>query len=72
MDTTGKEDYELDESFIKNVIENVKEEMSNNPYIDYENDNSNVDELEKWFNLYERGAISKEEYEAKKEQILNL
>lgn len=72
VDTTGKKDYELDESFMKNVIENVKEEMSNNPYIDYENDNSNVDELEKWFNLYERGAISKEEYEAKKEQILNL
>ena len=31
---------------------------------------SAADELDKWFNLYEKGAITKEEFEAKKKELL--
>ena len=33
---------------------------------------NDIDEIERWFNLYEKGAITKEEYEIKKNEILNF
>ena len=35
-----------------------------------ENNASNADELLKWHELYEKGVISQEEFEAKKKELL--
>lgn len=79
-DPTGKYQYGITcEGDTIEVIENVKEEIKSNPYTDYEigntteyeNDTDKLTELERWFSLYEKGAITSEEYEQIKNNILN-
>ncbi len=54
----------------KNIYNKKAFTMKDGMYF-YKNINeSNVDELIKWRDLYERGAITKDEYEKKKKELL--
>lgn len=79
LDPTGKYEFGLtSEGDTIEVLERVEYEIKTNPYIDYEMDNNSennydttkLDEIERWFSLYEKGAISLEEYQAAKNNIL--
>lgn len=60
----GKQLYDI---IRKNMCGNQENMWENNPK---ENKTSNADELLKWHDLYEKGVISQEEFEAKKKELL--
>lgn len=60
----GKQLYELIQN---NMCGSETDAWKNTPE---ENTASNADELLKWHELYEKGAISQEEFEAKKKELL--
>ncbi len=79
LDPTGKYEFGIiREGDTIEVLERVEIEMKSNPYIDYEiennfennNETNELDELERWFSLYEKGAITLEEYQTAKNNIL--
>ena len=78
INTTGikNRNYTSKETTLK-IIDEIKKEISEDPYefseFNQENNEHNTsksDELERWFSLYEKGAISLEEYQTVKNDIL--